>query len=454
MTLLKWTFWKMCLLALPLALAVPGQSDAVPCGKAKGIVFVADGAAGQGLLVDRLNELVNNPGLPLNVQQVYWSTLNEPTDFQSQYNFAVTGKQLAGRIMEMRRTCPTQKIYLVGYGAGTTVILKAAEQLPPNSVTRIILLAPSVCCSYDLRPALNSSCEGIDSFYSPNDEILRLAIRKYGTTDVGVRGATSAAGLSGFHVMNGTPQDQALYAKLRQHRLVESPDRQIHSGHLGYMNPNFLRTRVVSIFEASLLGTRPQTIYSPAPQYPTPPVPPSPPTPPGYAPHCPSPTPQYSPAPVPQYPPSYPPAPAPVPHYPPPATVPHCPSPTPQYSPVPVPQYPPAPAPHYPPPYPPTPAPHYPPLPAPQSPMPQTPPAPAPQYPPPPAPQSPMPQTPPVPAPQYPPPPAPQSPMPQTPSVPAPQYPPAPAPQLPAPQFSAPQGASNPLPRGPQVPVR
>jgi hypothetical protein len=363
MTLSWWTSWKTWLLVLPLALAAPGTAGAVP-GHAKGTIFVADGAGGAGLLVDGIAQQVANAQLPLNVQQVYWSTLNEATDFQSQYNFAVKSKQFAHRILEMHKHSPNAKIYLVGFGAGTTVILKAAECLPPNTVTHIILLASTVSCNYDLRPALLSSCEGIDSFYSPNDELLKCAIKRYGTTDVGVRGATTAAGLTCFHALSNYPRDKAIYSRLRQYCVFGSSDRNL-SVHLAYVNPQFIRTRVVSIIETSLLHPG---------AFPSSPIPPASPCPPP-APHHPAP--QY---PAPQYP--VPPAP-------------ECPAPQ-----SPVPHYPTPPAPQYP---------------APQYPTPQTP---APQYPTPPAPQYPAPQypTPQTPAPQYSPP-APQNP------APAPQYP-------------------------------
>jgi hypothetical protein len=408
MTLMKWTSWKTWLLVVPLALAAAeGKAGAVP-GHARGTVFVADGAVGHASLSDRVAQIVNDAGLPINVMQVHWSTLHEGSDFQSQYNFTVKGKQLASRVLEARKACPTTKIFLVGIGAGTTVILKAVEFLPPNSVTDIVLLGTTVSCTYDLRPALSVSTQGVDSFYSPTDEALKIAIHRFGPTDLGVRGVTGAAGLTGFHAL-GTP-DGGGYSRLRQYRLNQTVDRRFRGGHHAYTTPEFVRSKVVSIFEAALIGGGPH----PAPS--TPPT-----TPPPNAPPTPEP-PQLPPTPAPKYSPpqtlapQYPRPETPAPHYPRPETpTPHYPSPqtpTPQYprpetptthypSPqTPVLQYPrpETPTTHYPRPETPTtyyprpetPTPHYPrpETPTPHYPVPETP---TPHYP---SPHSPAPQTP------------------------------------------------------------
>ena len=65
-----------------------------------------------------------------------------------------------------RQAYPGRKVYLVGHSAGCAVVLAAAERLPTDSVDRLILLAPSVCVTYDLRPALRTVRCGIDVFYS------------------------------------------------------------------------------------------------------------------------------------------------------------------------------------------------------------------------------------------------------------------------------------------------
>ena len=68
--------------------------------------------------------------------------------------------------------------------------------LPPDSVDRIILLAPSVCTSYDLRPALRTARHGIDVFYSTEDRvILGLGMRIVGTAE---HDCDIAAGQVGF----------------------------------------------------------------------------------------------------------------------------------------------------------------------------------------------------------------------------------------------------------------
>ena len=56
------------------------------------------------------------------------------------------------------------------------LILAAGEMLSPDSVDGIILLAPSVCVDYDLRPALRAVRHGIDVFHSDRDSVILGAL--------------------------------------------------------------------------------------------------------------------------------------------------------------------------------------------------------------------------------------------------------------------------------------
>src|SRR5262249_54192730 len=77
------------------------------------------------------------------------------------------------------------------------------------------LLAPAVSSTYDLRPALRSARYGIDVFTSERDFlILGAGVGVVGTTD---RRWEAAAGRVGFQPVAETPDDAALYGKLRQH---------------------------------------------------------------------------------------------------------------------------------------------------------------------------------------------------------------------------------------------
>jgi hypothetical protein len=79
----------------------------------------------------------------------------------------------------------------------------------------VILLAPAVCVTYDLRPALRTARCGIDVFHSSRDRaILGLGMRIVGTAEGGCR---TAAGQYSFTPVLAGPADPALYGKLRQH---------------------------------------------------------------------------------------------------------------------------------------------------------------------------------------------------------------------------------------------
>ena len=269
-----WTIAKLLLAGLILAHGAAGNVLATLPARQTSIIFVADAHGDQGAIVDGLNQLIQVSCMPLTVRQVYWSQFSLSADFQNQYNFVVKGHQLAGRVLEAQKNHPHAKIYLVGFGAGTTVVLRAAECLPPDSVTRIILLAPTVQCGYDLRRALIASCEGIDNFYSRQDCALETAINMFGTTDIGKRSQTSAAGLYGFVPRIYCPADAALYAKLRQHNQKDFGSCKLF-GQDSYRSRSFLQTEIIPLFNSALYYYTPAPrIYTPSPA----PLPPSHPT--------------------------------------------------------------------------------------------------------------------------------------------------------------------------------
>jgi len=149
------------------------------------------------------------------------------------------------RVAACRQACPG-KVYLVGHSAGCAVILAAAEQLPPDSVDRIILLAPSVSMGYDLRSALRSAREGLDVFYSSRDYgYLGFCIAITGTAD---RKWCPAAGRVGFCPPCPNSADAALYTKLRQHAWDPAVEwTGNHGGHYGSHHPQFIRAYVLPL---------------------------------------------------------------------------------------------------------------------------------------------------------------------------------------------------------------
>jgi pimeloyl-ACP methyl ester carboxylesterase len=161
-------------------------------------------------------------------------------------NHLEQGRRLAAEVAAYRRAYPQRRVYLVGHSAGSAVILAAAEQLPPDSVDRIILLGPSVCVNYDLRPALRTVRRSIEAFYSSEDRlVLGLGMMIVGTAEGGCR---RPAGRCGFAPLLVCPEDAALYAKLRQHPwdpVVEWTGN--HGGHYGNNRADFVRAYVLPL---------------------------------------------------------------------------------------------------------------------------------------------------------------------------------------------------------------
>src|SRR5258708_12843856 len=92
--------------------------------------------------------------------------------------------RLAGEISSYRPACPGTPIYVIAHSAGSRVALESTRWLPPDSVDRIILLAPAVSADYDLRPGLGTARWSVDVFTSRRDRfILGLGTALVGTAD-------------------------------------------------------------------------------------------------------------------------------------------------------------------------------------------------------------------------------------------------------------------------------
>jgi pimeloyl-ACP methyl ester carboxylesterase len=180
------------------------------------LVFVANGVGGSTVVSDNLLELNYEKRLGLRIQMVPWCRHNslfmDLTDQEAQLKAAA---RIACSVSAIRKDCPSARIFFVGHSAGARVVLAAAEMLPPQSVDRIIVLAPAVSCTYDLTTALKTSRYGIDNFFSSEDSVLDSENRHYRNAD-GPK--THAAGRAGFHLVSYDKQDIDLYRNLRQYR--------------------------------------------------------------------------------------------------------------------------------------------------------------------------------------------------------------------------------------------
>jgi pimeloyl-ACP methyl ester carboxylesterase len=216
-----------------------------PAPNAAGVVFVANGSGDYRTVSTNLSRIMAEARVPLQVEPVVWSLgyRRSVADHVDHANHVTQGRLLAERVAAYRQVYPDRKVYLVGYSSGSAVMLAAAEALPPGSVDRIVLLAPSVCTAYDLRPALRTSRCGIDSFHSERDRlVLGFVVGILGTSDQACR---AAAGRYGFTPALGCPEDAVLYAGLRQHAwdpVVAWSGND--GGHYGTFQIGFLRAYV------------------------------------------------------------------------------------------------------------------------------------------------------------------------------------------------------------------
>ncbi len=248
--------WAMCWLAMSLGSGcasvskTPTSSAGVrpPDVPVKGIVFCADGAGGFGWTTEALAHTAAEMKIPIHVELVDWSHGRGLmiTDNCHWRNTREQGANLADMVNVAHERYPQLPVYLIGHSAGCAVCLEATKHLPANSVERIVLLAPSVSPSYDLRPALACSRLGIDSFISHQDWVtLGVTMRIFGTTD---RKWTAAAGKVGFRrPYDGSP-DAELYRKLREHVWQPSEAATGHrGGHYGSYVPGYLKAKVLPL---------------------------------------------------------------------------------------------------------------------------------------------------------------------------------------------------------------
>jgi pimeloyl-ACP methyl ester carboxylesterase len=212
------------------------------------VVIVANGSGDFRTVTRGLIQAVTETAAPLQIETYVWSHgygryILDHVDHTNHLNHA---HPLAVQVAAYRQACPNRRIYLVGHSAGCAVVLAAAEMLPPDSVDRIILLSPSVCETYDLRPALRTARCSIDVFHSSEDRvILGVAMRFVGTAD---HGCHTAAGRYGFRPIIACPADAALYSKLRQHPWDPVLEWTGHTGgHYGNNEAAFLRTYVLPL---------------------------------------------------------------------------------------------------------------------------------------------------------------------------------------------------------------
>lgn len=81
-------------------------------------------------------------------------------------------------------TYPGRPVHIVALSAGTGIAVWAVEELPePYRIDHLVLLSSSLSSNYDLSRTLSNMNGELWNIYSPNDEILRLAVPLSGSVD-------------------------------------------------------------------------------------------------------------------------------------------------------------------------------------------------------------------------------------------------------------------------------
>jgi pimeloyl-ACP methyl ester carboxylesterase len=206
------------------------------------MLFVANGSGDSNQLTENLKFIIGDARLPFRIDTTRWTCYGGPRqDHTHVANHRYFGAVMAGRVEAFRKHCPAVRVCLLGHSSGAHVVLAAAECLPPGSVERIVLFAPSVSTNYDLRRAIKATRSGIDVYYSCEDQVLDIAVDAYGTAD-GTRDMY-AAGQVGFRRPPHNVPDANLYGLVRQYRYEAGvyAGTGHNGGHHGSLRPTFLR---------------------------------------------------------------------------------------------------------------------------------------------------------------------------------------------------------------------
>jgi hypothetical protein len=231
--------------ALLTLLAGAGLARAQAEPAPKGLVIVVGGVGGYDTLPLSARMTFPHAGVPHEVYNFVWTHRVGQLfrDLQDTEHVIRKSHELADLIRQRKESAPDQPIYLVAKSGGAGLALLAAEQLPPATLERIILLSPAVSPTYDLRPALRATRKELVNFYSKNDQfILHWGTCTFGNID---RHYGPGAGMTGFQVTVQTPEEAELFGRLVQ--VPWQPRMLLHGyagGHHGTSAPPFLAAEV------------------------------------------------------------------------------------------------------------------------------------------------------------------------------------------------------------------
>jgi pimeloyl-ACP methyl ester carboxylesterase len=218
MSRIRWII-NLSIAAVVLIGSVTLRAEQAPTA---GTIIVLGGVGGLDPLQACAPWTLPRAGVPHQIEIFNWThgKCRPLRDLQDVRYLLAQADRLVERVRDLQTSQPERPIYLLGHSAGAAIILAAAEKLPPASIERIVLLAPAVSPTYDLRPALRVSRRELVSFNSTFDRVcLDWCTSLFGTAD---RVYGPAAGLDGFREPDGLDSEgQRLYHE----QLVQKPWR-------------------------------------------------------------------------------------------------------------------------------------------------------------------------------------------------------------------------------------
>jgi hypothetical protein len=214
-----------------------------------GVVFVVDGAGNFQACSQHIRLAARQERLPIQVVTVEWSHgFGRIIADQIGYAYArAKGCELAQVLQAFRREHPCVPMYLLGHSAGSAVVIAALESLPPVTIERAFLLAPSLSATYDLSPALKAVRTNLHVFYSERDTIyLGLWTGLLGNSD---RCWGPSSGRFGFQYSPTCSEDVRFGGKLIQ-RPWQPVDRLAGNDgkHYGDYQIEFVRLHILPLF--------------------------------------------------------------------------------------------------------------------------------------------------------------------------------------------------------------
>jgi pimeloyl-ACP methyl ester carboxylesterase len=222
-------------------------ADAAPVATARpGVVFVIGGIGGLDPLNFWVPLTLPRAGVPHEVRNFPWTHGKGRIlrDLQDLRHLLGKGAELADAVRAVKAAEPDRPVYLLAHSAGTAVALAAAEQLPPGTLERIVLLSAAVSPDYDLRPALRATRGELVTFCSPWDLFfLSWGTSQFGTAD---RYYGASAGLKGFRFPPDLDEEgQRLYGRVVQ--LQWRPEQMLEfcgGLHHSPCMPHYLSSRI------------------------------------------------------------------------------------------------------------------------------------------------------------------------------------------------------------------